>query len=49
MGQKKSDKHQIYITYVFLIISIIVSYIQQKLSLGVYGVIAGTLLAALVN
>jgi len=45
----RAEKHHGYIIYFFLLISIIVSFTQQKLQLGVYGVIAGTIIAAFVK
>ncbi len=44
----RAEKHHGYLIYFFLLISMIVSFMQQKLQIGVYGVIAGTILAAIV-
>ena len=49
LGQKKSEIHHSFICYLFLFIGIIISYYEQKLSLGVYTVIIGTVIAGIVK
>ena len=47
-GQKKAEKNYKYILGFFLVISLIVSVIFQKMSYGVYGMMGGLVVATIV-
>jgi ABC-type lipoprotein release transport system permease subunit len=45
----RAENHHGYLIYFFLLISMIASFMQQKLEIGVYGVIVGTIIAGIVK